>query len=40
MATKVFDQSTLKEVEEYLNIYKEKKELNKKISDFHKKWGL
>lgn len=40
MATSVFDQATLSEIEEYLNLYEERKKLNKKIGDINKKWEL
>lgn len=40
MATKIFDQATLAEIEEYLNTYKEKQKINRKINEFHKKWGI
>lgn len=40
MATKVFDQSTLEEVKEYLDLCEDKRRVNKEMNIFYKKFNL
>ena len=40
MATKIFDHATLEEIKNYIDTFEEKKRINKKLGEFHKKWGL